>query len=110
MGQNMKYRLALDMGPTSLGWAIFLLDQSTSPRPKALVKAGSRIFPNSRRSEIGRQHESLAKVRREKRQARRRRDRFLKRRDKLIDALVKYGLFPEDIAERKALELLIKQH
>jgi CRISPR-associated endonuclease Csn1 len=106
MGQNMKYRLALDLGPTSLGWAIFLLDQSASPRPKALVKAGSRIFPNSRRSEIGRQHESLAKVRREKRQARRRRDRFLTRRDKLIDALIKYGLFPEDIAERKALELL----
>ena len=106
MGQNMKYRLALDLGSTSLGWAIFLLDQSTSPRPKALVKTGSRIFPNSRRSEIGRQHESLAKVRREKRQARRRRDRFLKRRDKLINALVKWGLFPEDIAARKALELL----
>ena len=102
----MRYRLALDLGSTSIGWAVFLLNQSSPPRAKALVRSGVRIFPNSRSSAPGRQGESLAKARREKRQARRRRDRLLKRKDKLITALVTWGLFPQNIAERKALERL----
>lgn len=106
MPSKMTYRLALDLGSTSLGWAIFLLDNSIPPKPKALVKAGVRIFPNSRESApTGQQGESLAKTRREKRQARRRRDRLLQRKERLIRALIKWGLFPQNISERKKLEL-----
>jgi CRISPR-associated endonuclease Csn1 len=107
MPQNMRYRLALDLGSTSLGWAIFLLNSDNPPRPKSLIKAGVRIFPNGRENApIGQQGESLAKVRREKRQARRRRDRQLKRKNRLVSALIKWGFFPTDEAERRKLETL----
>lgn len=104
---RMRYRLALDLGSTSLGWAVFLLNEENLPRPKALMRAGVRIFPNSRESAPeGQQGESLAKIRREKRQARRRRDRQLKRKDRLVKALIKWALFPSDEVERRNLETL----
>lgn len=107
MPQGMRYRLALDLGSTSLGWAIFLLNSDDLPRPKALIKAGVRIFSNSRENaKEGQQGESLAKVRREKRQARRRRDRQLKRKHRLEKMLVEWGLFPHDKRERQLLEML----
>ena len=107
MPQGMRYRLALDLGSTSLGWAIFLLNHDDPPKPKALIKAGVRIFSNSRENaKEGQQGESLAKVRREKRQARRRRDRQLKRKHRLEKMLVEWDFFPQDKEERRALAML----
>ena len=107
MPQGMRYRLALDLGSTSLGWAIFLLNQDNPPRPKALIRAGVRIYSNSRENaKEGQQGESLAKVRREKRQHRRRRDRQLKRKKRLEKMLVDWGFFPQDAQERRILETL----
>lgn len=101
MFQKMRYRLALDLGSTSLGWAMVRLDSEGAPC--AVIKAGSRIFSDGRNPKDG---SSLAVTRRAARAMRRRRDRLLKRKQRMMDALIKHGFFPTDIAERKALETL----
>lgn len=97
----LRYRLALDLGPTSLGWAVFRLNDENNP--VALVSAGVRIFSDGRNPKDG---TSLAVSRRQARSMRRRRDRLLKRKSKLMAALVKHGFFPEQIGQQKALEKL----
>jgi CRISPR-associated endonuclease Csn1 len=64
---------------------------------------GVRIYSDGRDAKSGK---SLAEDRRLARQARRRRDRFLKRRGELLKALVRHGLMPLDTHARKALEML----
>lgn len=102
---NMRYRLALDLGSTSLGWAMIRLDANS--RPCAVIRTGVRIFSNGRepaaKGEVG---TSLAATRRAARAMRRRRDRLLKRKHRMMALLVKLGFFPADAAERKKLELL----
>lgn len=71
--------------------------------PVALVKAGVRIFSDGRNPKDG---SSLAVTRRAARAMRRRRDRLLKRKHRMMALLLKHGFFPADTAERKALELL----
>lgn len=101
MFQKMRYRLALDLGSTSLGWAMIRLNKEN--QPCAVIKAGVRIFSDGRNPKDG---SSLAVTRRAARAMRRRRDRLLKRKQRMLDALVKHGFFPTDGAERKALETL----
>jgi CRISPR-associated endonuclease Csn1 len=96
----MGYRLALDLGTTSLGWAVIKLKEGL---PMAVVKAGVRIFSDGRNPKDG---ASLAVGRREARAMRRRRDRLLKRKNRLTDALVRLGFFPEDMEARRALTVL----
>ncbi len=99
MPQNMRYRLALDLGSTSLGWAMIRLNGNDDP--VAVIKAGSRIFSDGRNPKDG---SSLAVTRREARAMRRRRDRLLKRKARMMRTLVQHGFFPKDEAARKALE------
>jgi hypothetical protein len=73
---KMRYRLALDLGSTSLGWAMVRLN--AEDKPCAVIKAGVRIFSDGRNPKDG---SSLAVTRREARSMRRRRDRLLKRVD-----------------------------
>ncbi len=40
--RKMQYRLALDLGSTSLGWAMIRL--TNDHQPCAVIKAGVRIF------------------------------------------------------------------
>ena len=98
---RMRYRLALDLGTASLGWAMVRLDPSD--QPCAVIKAGVRIFSDGRSPKDG---SSLAVTRRDARAMRRRRDRLLRRKARLTRLLVEHGFFPADIAQRKALELL----
>ena len=100
---TMKYRLALDLGTTSIGWAILRLNNEAPPSPTAIIKAGVRIFNNGRDAKT---EASLAVTRREARGMRRRRDRLLKRKDRMMRTLIEYNFFPKDTAERKALENL----
>lgn len=98
---KLKYRLALDMGANSLGWCIYLLN--TEGEPYAIKRLGARIFSD------GRDPKSLASLaadRRLARQMRRRRDRVLKRRHRLMQGLIRYGLLPADETARKALQVL----
>lgn len=97
----MRYRLGIDLGSSSIGWCMIRLDKRD--QPCAVIRMGVRIFPDGRDPKDG---SSLAVTRRLARQARRRRDRLLKRKSRLIDALVRLGFFPADVKERKALEKL----
>lgn len=98
---TMRYRLALDLGSTSLGWAMVRLNANSNPC--AVIKAGVRIFSDGRNPKDG---SSLAVTRREARAMRRRRDRLLKRKARMTNTLVRYGFFPKDGSERKALVTL----
>ena len=97
----ISYRLALDLGSTSLGWAILRLNADN--QPTAIIKAGVRIFSDGRNPKDG---SSLAVTRRTARAMRRRRDRLLKRKARMLDKLIAHGFFPQDEAARKALEAL----
>ncbi len=94
----MRYRLALDLGSTSLGWAMIRLNANNEPC--AVIKAGVRIFSNGRNPKDG---SSLAVTRREARAMRRRRDRLLKRKARMMRTLIEYGFFPADEMQRKSL-------
>lgn len=95
---RMRYRLALDLGTTSLGWAMIRLDANDAPC--AVIRAGVRIFSDGRNPKDG---TSLAVTRREARAMRRRRDRLLRRKARMMDTLVRHGFFPANNTERKAL-------
>lgn len=97
---KMRYRLALDLGSSSLGWAMVRLKDK---QPVAVIKAGVRIFSDGRNPKDG---SSLAVTRRVARSMRRRRDRLLKRKSRMSRLLVQYGFFPADISKRKSLERL----
>ena len=101
MLHKMRYRLALDLGSTSLGWAMIRLNANNEPC--AVIKAGVRIFSNGRNPKDG---SSLAVTRREARAMRRRRDRLLKRKARMMRTLIEYGFFPAEEAQRKALETM----
>jgi CRISPR-associated endonuclease Csn1 len=98
---TMRYRLALDLGSTSLGWAMVRLNASNDPH--AIIKAGVRIFSDGRNPKDG---SSLAVTRREARAMRRRRDRLLKRKSRMMSNLIEHGFFPADPVARKEFELL----
>ncbi len=95
----MRYRLALDLGSTSLGWAMMRLNAQNETC--AVIKAGVRIFSDGRNPKDG---SSLAVSRREARAMRRRRDRLLKRKNRMMATLLRHDFFPQDEAARKALE------
>lgn len=97
----MAWRLGIDLGTNSLGWAAIRLD--AGGEPDGVLAAGSRIFSDGREPKSG---ASLAVNRRDARAMRRRRDRLQQRQRALMKHLVADGLFPADPAERKALEQL----
>src|SRR6266404_1363077 len=96
-----RYRLGLDVGSNSLGWFMVWLDEKGDP--KELGPGGVRIYPDGRDPQS---KTSNAVDRRMARGARRRRDRYLKRRSNLMSLLIEHGLMPGDVAARKALEAL----
>jgi CRISPR-associated endonuclease Csn1 len=95
-----SYRLALDIGSTSIGWCLLRLEGQTPPQPTAIIRMGVRIFPDGRNPKDG---SSLAVTRRNARAMRRRRDRLLKRKERLSQTLIRLGFFPQDDAARRAL-------
>lgn len=97
----MKYRLALDMGSTSLGWCVLALDKNDSP--SSIVNMGVRIFTDGRDDKT---KEPLAVARRGARALRRNNDRRDRRQKRLMECLIQSGLMPENYTERKKLESL----
>ena len=98
---NVRYRLGLDLGTNSIGWAAVRLDARDGPC--GVLDMGVRIFPDGRNPQ---DKTSLAVQRRVPRGARRRRDRYLRRRSGLMDELAVCGLMPPDRDARKELERL----
>ncbi len=101
---KIPYRLGLDVGATSVGWAALALDANGDACGVLDLGLGSRIFPDGRAPETrGGPGASLAVGRRLARGQRRRRRRYLRRRDVLLKALADYGLMPANAKQRKAL-------
>ena len=94
------YRLGLDVGTNSLGWAVLGLCDDT---PSSIMATGARIFSEGRDAQT---KSTLKATRTEKRSARRRRDRFLQRQHFLISEMIKFALFPSDPETQKQLERL----
>ena len=63
----MNYRIGLDLGIASVGWAV--LEDDYMGKPKRIVKLGARIFDSAENPKDG---SSLALNRREARETRRR--------------------------------------
>ena len=100
-----RYRLGLDLGSNSIGWCAVLLDGKGTPC--GVLDAGVRILtPNEEAGRDPQSKQSLAANRRAARSMRKRRDRFLRRRDRLMETLIEHGLMPKDKTERKDLEKL----
>ncbi|MBM3763740.1 MAG: type II CRISPR RNA-guided endonuclease Cas9, partial [Acidobacteria bacterium] len=77
-----------------------MLRLNDANEPLAVIKAGVRIFSDGRNPKDG---SSLAVTRRLARSMRRRRDRLLKRKARLLKLLTDLGFFPKTVDERKAL-------
>lgn len=102
---NPEYRLGLDVGSNSIGWCAVSLDGNDNP--SGVLDAGVRILtPNEEAGRDPQSKQSLAANRRAARAMRKRRDRFVRRRDLLMETLAEHGLMPANRAERKALEKL----
>ena len=98
----MTWRLGIDLGTNSLGWAALNLRNVEGVLvPCGLKDSGVRIFSDGRNAK---DKQSNAVKRREPRSARRNRDRYIRRRTRLMKQLIQFGLMPEDEAERKKLE------
>lgn len=92
-----KFRLGLDLGTNSIGWALYRLDDSDQPQPVELRDGGVLIHSDGRNPK---NRSSNASDRRVKRGMRRNRDRMIKRRSQLAQTLHDLGLLPEDETER----------
>ena len=88
----MATRLGLDIGTNSIGWCLY--DGDT------IRDIGVRIFSDGRDPKSG---ASLAVDRRDARAMRRRRDRYVRRRSALLEALIETGLMPRDAEVAQAL-------
>lgn len=99
----------LDLGTNSLGWAIIETRGEPGENDEGRVlDSGVRIFSQSEMAGRDPQSKaSLAVARREARGARRRRDRYLKRRRRLLALLTEHGLMP---ADEKARQALVRDH
>ncbi len=95
----MAYRLSLDLGTNSIGWAQLSLNEAL--RPEHLLDGGVHIFDQ------GRDPKSLASNAADRRQARglrRNRDRKLRRKHDLLAALRTHGLLPQDAGHLALLD------
>ena len=93
-------RLGLDIGTTSIGWALFEIKNDEICK---FVDVGVRIFSGGVVPKTG---ASLAEARRLARSARRRRDRYIRRRTALIHKMADSGLMPANPNEAKELQKL----
>ena len=101
MTQQLKWRLGIDLGTQSIGWAVVKM----ANEPNALVAAGSHIFSDG--LDDGK-NASLAVDRTRARSARRNRWRDKRRMAALKKYLTEFGLMPKD--PQKARNILQLQH
>lgn len=90
------YAIGLDIGITSVGWAIVALDEQE--HPCGIIKMGARIFDSAEHPKTG---DSLAAPRRDARSARRRLRRHRHRNER-----IRYLLLQKNILTQAQLESL----
>lgn len=92
----MKNILGLDLGTTSIGWAVISIDEKKESKPR--IELGSRIIPMSQ-DVLGKFDsgvtESQTAQRTQYRGVRRLRERCLLRRERLLRVLHTLGMLPE---------------
>ena len=91
-----NYAIGLDIGITSVGWAVVCLD--ANEKPCGIIRMGSRIFDRAEQPKTG---ESLAAPRREARSARRRLRRHRHRNQR-----IRYLLVTREVITQQQLESL----
>ena len=87
----MYYRLGLDIGITSVGWAV--IEDDESGNPIRIIDLGSRIFDVA---EVPKTGAPLAEARRIARGTRRRNRRKVHRIERTKDILIRYGLITKE--------------
>lgn len=97
----MKYIVGLDIGVTSIGWAMFELDENN--KPVDLLDLGVRIFSSGKDAKT---FAPTSVIRREKMGIRRNHERFIRRRNNLLKTLKNIGMLPKDYFENKQLEAI----
>ena len=95
----VAYRLGLDLGTNSIGWCVLDLDADGAPTV-GVRDCGVHIFPDGRKPK---DKSSNAATRRDARGMRKNRDRRIQRKKRLMNALIRHGLMPEDKNARKKL-------
>jgi CRISPR-associated endonuclease Csn1 len=95
----MKWRLGLDLGTNSIGWAVLGLDRQNEV--ESLVGLGSRIFSDGRDPQNG---EPLNEARRIARGIRKNLWRRKQRRRGLFRLLQREGLFPSTKGKAEPLK------
>ena len=98
-----KYRIGLDLGANSIGWCAMRLDDGDPPQPVGLLDLGVRVYPDGRGPAP--KYTSNAASRRGPRAMRRNRDRYLRRRENLLNALTRHGLMPADDPTRRQIAM-----
>lgn len=93
----MIYRLGLDIGATSIGWAVFDIEHNK------LIDMGVRIFDDGREDKT---KAALCVKRRNARGARRLVNRKHIKKHELLKKLIEFGLFPQDEESRQELKKL----
>lgn len=88
--KGLDYALGLDLGTTSIGWAVVQLDKNNEP--EKLIDAGVRIFPAPVEDKTG---TPLSAQRRKARSMRRMHQRRNARRKKLLKLLQGAGMLPK---------------
>lgn len=105
MAERVPYRLSLDLGASSLGWAVLALDRKTGEATR-IEATGVRIFEAGVEGDIEQGKDaSRAVVRRQARQPRRQQWRRQHRKQKVFNLLQNFGLLPtsDPAAPRKAI-------
>ena len=99
--QKISWRLGLDLGTDSIGWAAWALDNDGEP--VSLMDLGSRIFSDGRDEQT---KEPLAVERRLARQQRRQLNRRKMRKHRVFRVLQLNALFPDNKEEAAALKAM----
>lgn len=96
----MNYRLGLDLGTNSIGWALLNITDKECPQ---LVDSGVRVFSDGRMpAKGGPIGEPRAVERRDARAARRQRDRRKRRQRLVLNELIRSGYVSRDSEDRRA--------
>ena len=103
--KKIKYRLGLDLGSNSIGWAMLELNEDNEPIK--IFRTGVRIFSDGRNPK---NKEPLTIARRIARGQRRRRDRYLRRHYSLLRFLRKKDLMPSSPDKAEELKKLDPYH
>lgn len=92
----MRHTLGLDLGPSSIGWALI--------SDSGITACGVRVFPEGVDNFDTQKEQSRSSKRRQARGMRRQHRRTVERLHRVRDALTHAGLYPADADERQALE------